>query len=523
MSEAAVPGGIGGRIGATRLLSDDRLAQRAVAGDERAFAAIYGRYHQDLYRFCLAIAGNPADAQDALQNTMVKVLRALPGEQRRIELKPWLYRIAHNESVELVRRRRPTEELDPELIARGGGLAEDAELRERLRRLIADLEQLPERQRGALVMRELAGLDYAEIAAAFGTSPAVARQTLYEARLSLRRMDTGHEMTCAAVTRALSDADGRVTRRRDIRAHLRTCPDCRRFRAELEGRRDDLAALSPLPAVAAAGLLQGLLGGAGGSAAAGAGMAGALGGGAAKSLGASAAIKSAAAVAVVAAVGAGAADRGGIVDVTPWGAGGSQQTQSDRGAGAPGVVSRQAPADSGAGGRKAAGGEKVPSGENGSPAVQPASAVDAVARARVTSDEETAPGSPAAANGAVPPAAADPGSVESNPSGRGHEKQHPTAAGHGQQTAAGHKAAGKGGGHGGGRSAQAHPTHPFKPSKPSKPADPVKPAQSKPPNADKGNSSSKAPADSGSNAQPPGSAPQATVPVEPPPHPGKQP
>ena len=92
----------------TLLHSDARLARRAATGDERAFATIYQRYHQDLYRFCLAILGNPEDAQDALQNTMVKALRALPGERREIQLKPWLYRIAHNESIDLLRRRRPT-------------------------------------------------------------------------------------------------------------------------------------------------------------------------------------------------------------------------------------------------------------------------------------------------------------------------------------------------------------------------------------------------------------------------------
>src|SRR5258707_2659104 len=95
-----------------RVLSDDRLTRRAAGGDEKAFGAIFDRYHQGLYRYCLAIVGDPQDAQDALQNTMVKVLRALPGEERKLELKPWLYRIAHNESVELLRRRRETRPLD---------------------------------------------------------------------------------------------------------------------------------------------------------------------------------------------------------------------------------------------------------------------------------------------------------------------------------------------------------------------------------------------------------------------------
>src|SRR5215203_6618502 len=289
-TEAAAPAGF------NRLLSDERLTRRAVGGDEHAFAAIFRRYHQPLYRFCLAIVGTPEDAQDALQNTMIKVLRALPGEERKIELKPWLYRIAHNESIDLLRRRRENRELSTEQAAPGHGLAEEAETRDRLRRLVADLRELPDRQREVLVMRELAGLEFEEIGSALETSGAVARQTLYEARQSLRQMEEGREMSCEAVTRALSDGDGRVTRRRDVRAHLRSCASCRDFRDEIKRRQHDLAALSPLPAVAAAGMLQGLLGGS--QAASGGGLAAVFGGGAAKTIGASAAAKGVATVAV---------------------------------------------------------------------------------------------------------------------------------------------------------------------------------------------------------------------------------
>src|SRR4051812_27815794 len=169
----------------SNLLSDQRLAQRAAGGEARAFAAIFDRYHQPLYRYCAAIVGDSQDAQDALQNTMLKVLRALPGESREIKLKPWLYRIAHNESIDLLRRRRDTRELGAELVAPDPPLADELNSRERLRQLLADLDELPERQRGTLVMRELGGLDFDGIAAALGTSPAVARQTLYEARLGL--------------------------------------------------------------------------------------------------------------------------------------------------------------------------------------------------------------------------------------------------------------------------------------------------------------------------------------------------
>lgn len=320
MSEAAAAAGF------SRWLSDERLTRRACGGDDHAFAAIFRRYHQPLYRFCLSIVGNPEDAQDALQNTMVKVLRALPGEERTIELKPWLYRIAHNEAIDLLRRRRETRELDTEQPAPGYGLAEDAATRDRLRRLLADLRELPERQREVLVMRELSGLEFEEIGAALGTTDAVARQTLYEARQSLRQMAEGREMSCDQVTRALSDGDGRVTRRRDVRAHLRSCAECRAFRDEIQHRQHDLAALSPLPAIAAAGILQGLAGGSG--AAGGSGLAAALGGGAAKTISASAAAKGVATVAAAAVVGVGAADRTGVIHLGLPGEGGSQPAKS---------------------------------------------------------------------------------------------------------------------------------------------------------------------------------------------------
>ena len=378
MSEAAATAGF------SRWLSDERLTRRACGGDERAFAAIFRRYHQPLYRFCLAIVGNPEDAQDALQNTMVKVMRALPGEERQIDLKPWLYRIAHNEAIDLLRRRRETRQLDAEQPAPGYGLAEDAATRERLRRLLTDLRELPERQREVLVMRELSGFRFEEIGAALGTTDAVARQTLYEARQSLRQMEEGREMNCDEVSRALSDGDGRVTRRRDVRAHLRSCAGCRAFRDEIKGRQRDLAAISPLPAAAVAGLAQGLVGGSG-AASGGSGLAAALGGGAAKTISASAAAKGVATVAAVAAVGVGAADRTGVIHLGLPGEGNSQPGRSapatpsgqsgsgSVGAGAPAAGPGHNTGKQGAGGNRARAGEPQDKGAaKGAGQVKPA-------------------------------------------------------------------------------------------------------------------------------------------------------
>ena len=91
-----------------------------------------------------------------------------PGEERRIALRPWLYRVAHNEAVTILRQRAGVVDSDRVPDPTVAGADSEAEARERLRDLVADLDQLPERQRGALVMRELSGLTYAEIATALG-------------------------------------------------------------------------------------------------------------------------------------------------------------------------------------------------------------------------------------------------------------------------------------------------------------------------------------------------------------------
>jgi RNA polymerase sigma factor (sigma-70 family) len=294
-----------------RLLTrnEAKLARLAAAGDERAFAAIYERYHQELYRYCRALLGDGHEAEDALQNTMASALRALPGESRRIELRPWLYRVARNESISLLRRRRAVAEAEESNLPAQPAADASFETRERLRSLVADLGALPERQRSALVMRELSGLSNEEIATALAISPAAARQVVYEARLALLEIEEGRSMECERVRLAISDRDGRVLRARKLRAHLRSCERCSDFRAAIETRRSDLELLAPpLSAVAASGLLAGLLGG-GGSAVGGALGGGLVAGGASGSL---ATAKVLGAVAASAAIGIGAGNVSGV-------------------------------------------------------------------------------------------------------------------------------------------------------------------------------------------------------------------
>jgi RNA polymerase sigma factor (sigma-70 family) len=284
------------------LLGDERLARLVGKGNERAFAAIYERYHQRLYRYCSAILHDDQDAQDALQSTLAQGFAALQRGQRDAPLRPWLFRIAHNEAVSVIRRRSGAGELT-EVRERGVPSAEEqAGARARLALLVADLQELPDRQRGALVMRELSGLSHEDIAVALGTSVGAAKQSIFEARQALLEFGEGRSMACEEIRRTVSEGDGRSLRGRRVRAHLRDCSACAAFAAAIPSRRADLHALaSPLPPILAAGLLArlGLIGsghGAGGAAGAG-GMAAGVAG---KAVGASLAAKALAGAVIVA-------------------------------------------------------------------------------------------------------------------------------------------------------------------------------------------------------------------------------
>jgi RNA polymerase sigma factor (sigma-70 family) len=256
------------------------LRSRAARGDAAAFTALYERHHQALYRYCRSILHHDEDARDALQSTLTKAFAALQEEERDFDLRPWLFRIAHNESISVLRRRRDAVPLDLAQPVGTDSLPGTVESRERLARLREDLADLPDRQRAALVLRELSGLGHEEIATVLDSSPRAIKQTIFEARTSLGECEEGREMACAEVQRMLSDADGRVLRGRRVRAHLRSCRSCRQFKAALAQRPSDLALLAPpLPAAAGAALLTAVAGGGAATAGAGAAGAGAAGAG----------------------------------------------------------------------------------------------------------------------------------------------------------------------------------------------------------------------------------------------------
>jgi RNA polymerase sigma factor (sigma-70 family) len=188
------PPPIGLPVFALARLGDERLARLVAGGNDRAFTALYERYHQPLYRYCRSIVRNETDAQDALQSTFAGALVALRRGQRSAPVRPWLFRIAHNEAISVLRRRGAGEELSE---VSGGSVAsaeDQAGDRRRFALLVADLRELPERLRAALLMRELSGLSHEEIAIALDTSLGAAKQAIFEGRRGLAEFAEGRSM-----------------------------------------------------------------------------------------------------------------------------------------------------------------------------------------------------------------------------------------------------------------------------------------------------------------------------------------
>ncbi len=179
------------------LQSDERLVRLVRDGHGPAFTTLVNRYHDALLRFCTRLVG-PQRAEDAVQQTFVNAHRALTERDAEVQLRPWLYRIAHNAAMNTLRGETGDPSLDDPgteaALARHAGASDGLEAtvlqREHLQDTLAAISALPAAQRDALVLRELEGRSHVEIAAALGVSAGAARQHLMRARAAVRAAAT---------------------------------------------------------------------------------------------------------------------------------------------------------------------------------------------------------------------------------------------------------------------------------------------------------------------------------------------
>jgi RNA polymerase sigma factor (sigma-70 family) len=286
--------------------SDEALVARVRAGDERAFELVFDRYHRGLLAFCRHMLGAGEEAEDALQHTFMAAYRALRTTDRPIRLKAWLYTIARNRCLSILRARREQVALD-EGHAAADGLAADIDRRAELRGLLADLEQLAEEQRAALVLFELGDHSHDEIAEVLGVRREKVKALVFQARESLAGWRRARETPCVEIREQLATARGAALKRATLRRHVARCEGCAEF--EREVRRQRVAMAAVLPVVPAVGLKAAVLG------AIGAGGAGASAGGGGTLAGLGGAAKGVAAKTLMCAAVAGSAGSAGYVAV----------------------------------------------------------------------------------------------------------------------------------------------------------------------------------------------------------------
>jgi len=311
-----------------RLRSDEQLVRLFRAGNDEAFRVIHDRYRTRLFAYARQmLGGSRADAEDALQDVFVRAHAALRSSDREVSLRAWLYRIAHNRCIDELRRVSgaglagvPAEVL--ELVQAPAADPLDAlERRESLRRLVEDVRRLPEQQRSALLMREISGMAYADLATALDVTVPAVKSLLVRARIGLAQAAEARDTACAAIRADLADARERGVRASGlVKRHLHDCSGCAAYRRELRALDARLAALVPAlgPAAFVAKLLGAAVGGGSGSGVAGGGVGGAtVAAAGAGSAGAGAAAGAGAfgATHIVAAVAVAVVSAGGAVEV----------------------------------------------------------------------------------------------------------------------------------------------------------------------------------------------------------------
>jgi RNA polymerase sigma-70 factor (ECF subfamily) len=174
--------------------TDDDLVRRFREGDIAAFEALVERYSSPVYNFALRFIGNEPDAADAAQQTFVQLFESPPGSRPDASVRPWLFTVARNKCVDLIRRRIPraqvgdptheSTEVDP---VDSSPLPEEIYERAEMEQLLQQaIDALPPRNREVVLLRYVGGLTFAEVGEALGMPENTAKTLFQRAKTQLR-------------------------------------------------------------------------------------------------------------------------------------------------------------------------------------------------------------------------------------------------------------------------------------------------------------------------------------------------
>src|SRR4051794_31658535 len=241
--------GLHGRSPLLRLQSDERLVALVRRGNQAAFEALVARYQSRLLAFCRHMLSSREDAEDVLQEVFAAAFNAMLADERAINVRPWLYRIARNRSLNPLRRTQAVgvDSMDIHLSEGGLTTADKVHKREEFRLLVSDVQDLPETQRTALLLREIDALSYEQIAEAMETTVPSVKSLLVRARVSLAEAAESRLLSCEEVREELGEvAEGLRRTSAPVRRHVRNCDRCATFRKQLRETNKALAAVFPV-------------------------------------------------------------------------------------------------------------------------------------------------------------------------------------------------------------------------------------------------------------------------------------
>jgi RNA polymerase sigma factor (sigma-70 family) len=238
---------------ALRVANDERLVAEVRAGNRNAFEAAYDRHHAGILAFSRHMLGSREESEDVVQHTFAAAYQGMLADEREIALKAWLYAIARNRCLSVLRSRREHVALDDAdaRMPATAGLSVEVEQREDLRALLADLHGLPDDQRAALILAELGAHSHEEIAHILDAPTPKIKALVFQARESLMSRRIARDADCGEIREQLSVLRGGARRRGELRHHIAQCDGCRAFDAEVLRQRAGMAVLLPVvPALA---------------------------------------------------------------------------------------------------------------------------------------------------------------------------------------------------------------------------------------------------------------------------------
>src|SRR5829696_5898351 len=253
------------------VIGDHKLVAQVRRGDDRAFEALYERYHRRIHAYVHGMVKDHQRAEDVTQEVFVSALRRMRATERPIAFKPWVYEIAKNACIDQFRRSKRAEEIsfdaDEGLAPSDYGRLVSPEpvpetalaAKQQLEQMVGAFGGLSEAHHQILVLRELEGLSYREIGEKMGLSRPAVESTLFRARrrLSEEYDELASGQRCLRIQSIIATAtSGRLGARdsRRLARHVAHCQPCRRLALQAgfevparRGLRGRIPAWLPIP------------------------------------------------------------------------------------------------------------------------------------------------------------------------------------------------------------------------------------------------------------------------------------